>query len=116
MCSQCQDSAFGGLTSQDELLGRKRGQDSEPRGEETESCHTGRAGAQHALPGSPGDKAPLERVSRICKKGHRVEFDDDGSYIVNKMTGEYMTLGEKNGVYVLDVWLDNSWGFPRQGR
>ena len=43
-------------------------------------------------------------------------FDDDGSYIVNKFTGEYMALREKNGVYVLDVWLDNTWGFPRQGR
>ena len=59
---------------------------------------------------------PLGNVSKICKKGHQVVFDDDGSYIVNKMTGEYMMLREKNGVYVLDVWLNNSWGFPRQGQ
>ena len=45
-------------------------------------------------------------------------FDDDGSYIENKITCEYMNLREKNGVYVLDVWLNNAdaWGFPRQGR
>ena len=61
---------------------------------------------------------PLGSVSKICKKGHRVVFDDDGSYIENKITGEYMNLREKNGVYVLDVWLNNAdaWGFPRQGR
>ena len=41
---------------------------------------------------------PLGSVSKICKKGHRVVFNDDGSYIENKITGEYMNLRERKMV------------------
>ena len=46
---------------------------------------------------------PLGSVKRMCQAGHRVTFDDEGSYIQNKATGEINWLREDNGNYVLDV-------------
>ena len=48
---------------------------------------------------------PLASVKRICKAGHMVIFDDDGSYIYNKSTGEVNMLREDDGNYMLDVWV-----------
>ena len=33
-------------------------------------------------------------------------FDDDGSYVENKATGERIKVLEQNGEYVLDVWVN----------
>ena len=41
----------------------------------------------------------------VCKNGNRVVFDDDGSYVENKKTGERMTIEEDDGDYGLDVWV-----------
>ena len=59
---------------------------------------------------------PLGSVMRMCKSGHRVVFDDEGSYIQNKVTGEITLLREENGNYMLDVWIlpNNDPGFGRQ--
>ena len=48
---------------------------------------------------------PLASVSRICKKGHRVVFEDGCSYIENLYSGDVTWLREENGVYVMDIWL-----------
>ena len=48
---------------------------------------------------------PLGSVKRMCANSHRVVFDDDGSYIQNKLTGEINWLREDNGNYMLDVWI-----------
>ena len=48
---------------------------------------------------------PLGSVKRICQAGHYVIFDEDGSYIMNKVTGELNWLREQNGNYMLDVWI-----------
>ena len=62
---------------------------------------------------------PLASVSKICKKGHRVVFDDDGSYIEHKSTKKRTMIRERNGVYVLDAWVmpqgEQKTGFSRQG-
>ena len=47
----------------------------------------------------------LGSVKRICQAGHYVIFDEDGSYIMNKVTGELNWLREQNGNYMLDVWI-----------
>ena len=61
---------------------------------------------------------PLGSVKRMCSSGHRVVFDDDGSYIQNKATGELNWLREENGNYILDVWVippgNSDAGFGRQ--
>ena len=48
---------------------------------------------------------PLASVKKICKAGHIVVFDDDGSYIYNKASGEINVLREDDGNYMLDVWI-----------
>jgi len=48
---------------------------------------------------------PLGSVKKICKAGHRVVFDDEGSYIYNKYTGEVNMLREELGNYIMDVWV-----------
>ena len=48
---------------------------------------------------------PLGSVKRICAAGHRVVFDEDGSYIENKTTGEINMLREDNGNYMLEMWV-----------
>ena len=48
---------------------------------------------------------PLGSVERICQPGHRVTFDEDGSFIENKMTGEINWLREDNGNYIMDLWV-----------
>ena len=48
---------------------------------------------------------PLGSVKRTCQAGHVVVFDDDGSFIMNKRTGEINVLRECNGNYLLDVMV-----------
>ena len=48
---------------------------------------------------------PLCAMSKVCKAGHRIILDDDGSYIQHKRTGEKTELKQKNGVYVLQFWV-----------
>ena len=57
---------------------------------------------------------PLGSVKNICNNGHRVVFDNGGSFIENKRTGAVMMLTEANGVYTLDAWTAPA-GFMRQG-
>ena len=52
---------------------------------------------------------PLGSVKRICAAGHRVVFEEDGSYIENKTTGEVNMLREDNGNYMLDMWVVPPW-------
>ena len=47
---------------------------------------------------------PLGSVKKKCTSGHRVVFDDEGSYIQNKTTGEINRLREEHGNYFLDIW------------
>ena len=49
---------------------------------------------------------PLMSVKKICRNGQRVVFDEDGSYVENKMTVEKIKVVEEDGEYVLDVWAN----------
>ena len=69
---------------------RVDGTDSGPRGVTAQVCDVHR---------------PLMSVKRVCKNGNRVVFDDDGSYVENKRTGEKIVIEEDDGDYVLDVWV-----------
>ena len=48
---------------------------------------------------------PLMSVKRVCKAGYRVVFDDDCSYVEDKVTGETMKVIEEDGEYVIDTWV-----------
>ena len=40
--------------------------------------------------------------------GNRVVFDQEGSYIEDKVNGEQMQLMEGQGMYVLKIWTRSS--------
>ena len=45
----------------------------------------------------------LTAAADICRRGNRVVLGDDGSFIINKKTGEVTPLHQKNGTYVMRV-------------
>ena len=47
----------------------------------------------------------LLSVNGMTKNGHRVVFDDEGSYIEDMMSGERSWLHEVNGMYMLKLWV-----------
>ena len=47
----------------------------------------------------------LMSVSKIVKPGNRVVFDDDGSYIEDKTTGEKLWMTESGGMYSIKLWV-----------
>ena len=47
----------------------------------------------------------LLSVNGMTKNGHRVFFDDDGSYIEDKWSGERIWMHEVNGAYILKLWV-----------
>ena len=53
----------------------------------------------------------LLSVKRIVKAGNSVVFDEDGSYIEDKQTGEKMWMEENNGMYILKLWVQAKSGF-----
>jgi hypothetical protein len=44
-------------------------------------------------------------VSKAVKAGNVVVFDEDGSYIENKLTGQKTWLTEEGGMYALKMWV-----------
>ena len=70
--------------------------------------------------GSLFQAAPVDRalgsVKRMCSSGHMVVFDDDGSYVLNKMTGEVNWMREESGNNIMDLWVmpNKGQGFKRQ--
>ena len=61
---------------------------------------------------------PLASVKKICQAGHAVIFDEEGSFIINKTTGEMNWMREDDGNYMLDAWVpppeSSNEGFIRQ--
>ena len=51
-------------------------------------------------------KKTLGSVTRLCEAGIRLVFDDEGSYVENKHTGEKSMLVKERGSYVLSLWVE----------
>ena len=54
----------------------------------------------------PGVSKVLCAVRKMCAAGNRVVFDEDGSFILNKKTGLYASIEERNGTYAFDLWTE----------
>ena len=50
----------------------------------------------------------LMSVSKIAKAGNRVVFDDEGSYIEDKVTGERLWMTEVGGMYSIKLWVSRN--------
>lgn len=53
---------------------------------------------------------PLLAVRRVVSQGNRVVFDSEGSYIQDKATGALNWLEERNGMYILKLWVKRGGG------
>ena len=47
----------------------------------------------------------LLSVKKVTSAGNKKVFDDDGSFVEDKKTGERMWLTEVNGMYMLKMWI-----------
>ena len=47
----------------------------------------------------------LLSVSKVTKAGNRVVFDEDGSFIQNKKSGDITWVEERGGMYMLTLWV-----------
>ena len=47
----------------------------------------------------------LLSVRKVMAAGNRVVFDEEGSYIQDKVTGEVMWLRESGGMFMLNMWV-----------
>ena len=47
---------------------------------------------------------PLNAVCDLMRCKHTVVFDDEGSFMKNKETGEINWLRKENGNFMLDIW------------
>ena len=47
----------------------------------------------------------LMSVSKVTAQGNRVVFDDDGSYIEDKASGEIAWMQQVGGMYMLKMWV-----------
>ena len=54
----------------------------------------------------------LLSVSKVVKAGNRVVFDESGSYIEHKASGEVTPLIEQRGLYKLKMWGPKSQSCP----
>ena len=51
-------------------------------------------------------KKVLVSVGKITGANNKVVFDDEGSYIEDKATGEKTVIRKENGVYNLEMWVE----------
>ena len=47
----------------------------------------------------------LMSVSKVAAQGNKVVFDDDGSYIEDKVSGERTWMKQAGGMYMLKMWV-----------
>ena len=47
----------------------------------------------------------LMSVSKVAAQGNRVIFDDDGSDIEDKASGEKTRMKQAGGMYMLKMWV-----------
>ena len=74
-------------------------------GEKSFTAYTD-VGHEHYLTAQVTDvNKALLSVSKLVGKGCKVVFDGDESYIENKASGDWFPLEEKNGMYVLKLWI-----------
>ena len=64
---------------------------------------------------------PLTAVGQVCDKGNYVIFGPKGGIIVNRDSQAQTRFQRHNGIYELDLWIENedssgrSTSFPRRG-
>ena len=81
-------------------------------GEKTFKAYTEQGHLRHMVAAVTEVDDALLSVSKVVKAGNRVVFDDSGSYIENKQSGEVTPLVEQRGLYKLKVWVPKDQSCP----
>ena len=81
-------------------------------GEKTFKAYTEQGHLRHMVAAVTEVDDALLSVSKVVKAGNRVVFDDSGSYIENKQSGEVIPLVERRGLYKLKVWVPKDQSCP----
>ena len=53
----------------------------------------------------------LMSVKKVMKAGNRVVFDDEGSYVQDKATGEKIWAKDEGGMFMIKMWVNSKVGF-----
>ena len=54
-----------------------------------------------------GVKSPLGSVMHMIRAGNRLTFDSQGSFMVNKKSGQKLPIHERDGGFEMDLWIKN---------
>ena len=52
----------------------------------------------------------LAAISKVCDQGNRAVFDNDGSYIENKVTKAIIPMKRVGGLFEFDIWISRPKG------
>ena len=53
----------------------------------------------------------LMSVKKVMRAGNRVVFDEDGTYIEDKVTGEKIWATDDGGMFMVKMWVNRKAGF-----
>ena len=53
----------------------------------------------------------LMSVKKVMKAGNRVVFDEDGTYVEDKITGERIWAKDEGGMFMVKLWVNRKAGF-----
>ena len=81
-------------------------------GEKSFKAYTDQGHVRHMVAAVTEVDDALLSVSKVVKAGNRVVFDDCGSYIEHKESGEVTPLVEKAGLYKLKMWIPKDQSRP----
>ena len=81
-------------------------------GEKSFKAYTDQGHLRHMTAAVTEVDDALLSVSKVVKAGNRVVFDDSGSYIEHKVTGEVTPLFEQRGLYKLKIWVPKEQSGP----
>ena len=73
---------------------------------------TGQGHLRHMMAAVTDVDDALLSVSKVVKAGNRVVFDESGSYIEHKTSGEITPLIEQRGLYKLKMWVPKDQSCP----
>ena len=81
-------------------------------GEKAFNAYTDQGHPRHMVAAVTEVDDALLSVPKVVNGGNRIVFDDSGSYIENKTTGEVTPLTEKRGLYIIKMWVPKNQSHP----
>ena len=81
-------------------------------GQKTSTAYTNEGHLREMVASVTDVEDALLSVSKLVKADNRIVFDEGGSYIEHKLTGEVTPLEEQRGLYKLKMWIPKDQSRP----